>query len=121
MDNMRNSILVLYGLLSTTVAVDVTLYRLSGCARATGDETCLDQPESICCNTDELGDIEYFMSCKAIGRTVIGFANQGEARCGANLGSSSGCFDEEEGTIARAFWRQASREAVLRHRHKLQS
>jgi hypothetical protein len=116
MDNMRNSILVLYGLLSTTVAVDVTLYRLSGCARATGD-----QPESICCNTDELGDIEYFMSCKAIGRTVIGFANQGEARCGANLGSSSGCFDEEEGTIARAFWRQASREAVLRHRHKLQS
>jgi hypothetical protein len=60
---MRNFILVLCGLLRTTVAVAVTLYRLSGCARANGYETCPDQPESICCNTDELGDIEYF--CRA--------------------------------------------------------
>jgi hypothetical protein len=118
---MRNFILVLCGLLCTTAAVDVTLYKLSNCAPTAGqDEICVNQPENSCCSTDELGDIEYFMSCKATGGTVIGFANQGETRCGANLGSSSGCFNEEDGTIAGALWRQASRKAVLRHRHKSQ-
>lgn len=118
---MRNLIWVLCGLLYTTAAVDVTLFKLSGCAETAGlDETCENQPAGICCNTDELGPIEYFMSCEAPGAIIISFANQGDTRCGGNLSSSSGCFSEEDGTIARALWRQASREAVLRHQHRSQ-
>lgn len=116
---MHRSTLLCAVMFSIATAVDVMLYKASSCATTAGqDETCTSVAASTCCNADDLGQPEYFKSAKSTDSTkeLIGFANQNETRCAANLGSSSGCFDDDDGIIAGAYWRDFTRRLAVEYR-----